>query len=64
MFVPLTADGTIVVDRVLASCYASFNHDLAHLIMTPMQLYPEIIDWIVGANDGHPAYVGIAKEFG
>ena len=64
VFDPLTADGNIMVDGVLASCYASFNHDLAHLMMIPMQWYPEIIEWIVGANDGHPAYVGIAKEFG
>ena len=35
-YVPLTADGNIVVDQILASCYASFDHDLAHLMMMPM----------------------------
>ena len=35
-FVPLTMKGNIVVDGVLASCYASFDHDLAHFVMTPM----------------------------
>ena len=42
-FVPLTADGNIVVEGVLASCYASFDHGLAHFVMTPMQWYPQII---------------------
>ena len=64
VFDPLTADGTIMVDGVLAACFASFNHDLAHLMMTPMQWYPEIIEWIVCTNNGILAYVGIAKEFG
>ena len=31
-YVPLTEDGNILVDGVLASCYASFDHGLAHLI--------------------------------
>ena len=32
---PLTEEGNIVVDGVLASCYASFDHDLAHIAMVP-----------------------------
>ena len=63
-YVPLTADGNIVVEGVLASCYASFNHELAHFVMTPMQWYPEIIMWIFGVNKGYPGYVSIAKEVG
>ena len=50
-----------MVDGVLASCYASSDHDLAHIGMAPMQQHPEIIEWIVGENNG---YVDIAKEFG
>ena len=38
-YVPLTEDGNIVVGGILASCYASFDHDLAHLAMVPMQWY-------------------------
>ena len=53
-----------MVDQVLASCYASFDHDLAHWLMTPMQLFPEIIEWIFGVNNGSTGYVKIAKEFG
>ena len=63
-YVPLIEDGNILVDGVLASCYASFDHGLAHLTMTPMQWYPEIIEWIIGVDSGYSAYVDIAKEFG
>ena len=63
-YAPLTEDGNIVVDGVLASCYASFDHDLAHFAMIPMQWYPEITVWIFGVNNCTPGYVDIAKEFG
>ena len=63
-YVPLTADGNIVVDGVLASCYASFDHDLVHLAMIPIQWYPEIMEWIFGVTDGTPDYVDIVKGFG
>ena len=36
-YVPLVPEGKIVVDGVLASCHASADHDVAHLIMVPMQ---------------------------
>ena len=61
-FVPLTEDGTIMMDGVVASCYASFDHDLAHIAMTPMRWWSEIIEWIVGVNNGSRAYADIAKE--
>ena len=63
-YVPLTADGNIVVEGVLVSCYASFDHDLAHFAMAPIQWCPEIIRWIFGINKGYPGYVSIAKEVG
>ena len=63
-YVPLTKDGNIVVDQMLASCYASFDHDLAHLMMIPMQWYPEKLGFIFGANNEYTGYVSIAKEFG
>ena len=57
-------EGNIVVDGVVASCYASFDHDLAHIIMTPIQLFPDIIGWIFGDEKESLAYVDIAKELG
>ena len=53
-----------MVDGGLASCYASFDHDLAHFAMAPVQWFPEIIEWIFGENDGSSGYHEIAKEFG
>ena len=38
---PLTTDGKILVNGIQASCYAEFHHDLAHIVMTPMQRFPE-----------------------
>ena len=43
-FVPLTVEGTIVVDGVLASCYASFDHDWAHLLTTPFRWLPWLFE--------------------
>ena len=63
-YVPLTKDGKIVVDGVLASCYADFDHDLAHFTMTPVQWFPEAISWIFGDDTGFPLFVNMARELG
>ena len=63
-YVPLTNTGNIVVDGVLASCYASFDHDLAHIAIKPMQWYPGIIQWIFGSNNVIHEYVSIVKLVG
>ena len=63
-FVPLTTEGNILVDDVLASCYASFHHDLAHIAMTPIQWFPEIIQWIFGDEVGPSAFVKTTKYIG
>ena len=62
-YAPLTSEGNILVDGVLTSCYASFNHDLAHISMKPMQLFAEI-QWIIGKEDAFLAFIKIAKELG
>ena len=61
---PLTNDGNIVVDGILASCYADSDHDFAHFAMTPVQWIPEVMDWIFGEDTGFAVYVSIAKELG
>ena len=63
-FVPLTKEGAIVVDGVLASCYGSFDHDVAHLVMTPMQWFPDILKWIFGEDNRSSGFVDIAIDFG
>ena len=61
-YVPLTAEGNIMVDGVLASCYANFDHDLAHVVMTPMHWFPEIIEWTFGK--GYQGYTLIVRDLG
>ena len=56
VYVPVTKVGNIVEDGILASCYASSDHDMAHFAMTPIQWFPEIRHWIFGKDDGSPAY--------
>ena len=61
---PLTREGNIVVDGVLASCYASFDHDLAHIVMETIQWFPEVIEMIFGEDNGSSDYADIAKYLG
>ena len=63
-FAPLTTEGMIMVDGVLASCYASFHHDLAHLTMIPMQRFSEVLEWTFGDDTGDSAFVSTVKELG
>ena len=63
-FVPLTKEGNIVVDGVLTSCYASYDHDSSHIAMAPMQWFPEIVEWLFGKDNGSSDYVDITKYVG
>ena len=63
-YVPLTTEGNIIVDDILASCYASANHELAHFAMTPIIWFPETLKWIFGEGNGFSTYVKILEEFG
>ena len=57
-------DGNIVVDGVLASCYASFDHDLAHIMMSPIRLFPDMINWMFSEDNGYSVYVDTVKDLG
>ena len=63
-YVPLTAEGKIMGDGILASCYSGFPHDLAHITITPMQKFGEVMGWIFGDDFEFPVYVGTAKQLG
>ena len=58
----MTIEGNIVIDNVLASCYASCDHDLAHIGMTQMRRFPGIVQWIFGNDHGKSTYVSILEE--
>ncbi len=46
-YAPVTSHGTIVVDRVLASCYAVVeNHDLAHWVFAPVRLWHRVLSLV------------------
>ena len=53
-----------MVDDILASCYGSFDHDLAHISLKPIQWFPQIMEWIFGVDTVSPVYVTIAEIFG
>ena len=50
--VPLPMEANIVVDGVLASCYPSYNHDLGHIGMMPIQMFPTLLEWIFCDDNG------------
>merc|ERR1719370_2156717 len=39
---PLTESGTIIVNNVSTSCYASYPHNIAHIALLPARWWPEI----------------------
>ena len=63
-YVPLTNEGSIIVDGVLASCYPSTHHDLGHIGMTPMRWFPEMMQCVFGEVYGFSLYVGITESVG
>ena len=56
--------GNIIVDGVVASCYASVHQDIAHIVMTPIRKYPWIMEWIFGVDDGFQIYMMTLQVFG
>ena len=52
----------IVVDGVLASCYASVDHDLGHIAMAPMRWFPGMMGWLFGDDDGFSVYARIGNN--
>ena len=63
-YTPVTLEGNIIVDEILASCYAFPDHILAHAGMTPMRWFPKIVNGIFGVENGSPGYVKVTEVFG
>ena len=61
-YVPLTMEGNIDVDDVLASCYADIDHGMSHFGMTPMRWFPKMIHWIFGEDSGIQSYANVANH--
>ena len=57
-------EGNIIVDGVLASCYASSDHDLVDIIMAPIQWFPGIAVWVFGKDKGTLIFVHILEDLG
>lgn len=49
VYAPLTREGNIVVNSVIASCYALINdHELAHIAFAPFRWYSYLNEWVYG----------------
>ena len=57
-------EGNILVDGVLASCYASFNHDIQHVVMKPLLWFPSMMDLLLGEEKAIHSYVTILQHVG
>ncbi|KAK3879663.1 hypothetical protein Pcinc_015792, partial [Petrolisthes cinctipes] len=42
-YVPLTKEGTLIVDGIYVSCYASYRHALAHRFLAPVRAFPALL---------------------
>ncbi|KAK8752022.1 hypothetical protein OTU49_011712, partial [Cherax quadricarinatus] len=42
-YVPLTREGTLVVEGIVVSCYASYKHSLAHTFLAPARIFPALL---------------------
>ena len=57
-------EGNIVVDGVLVSCYGIVEHDLLQIVMKPIQWYPNVLELVLGDENGVSVYVNVAKTVG
>ena len=63
-YTPMTMEGQILVDGVLASCYAFYDHDLAHIGTAPIRWIPQIMEWIFGKEKGISVYMAVTEDVG
>ncbi|KAM4608889.1 indian hedgehog signaling molecule a [Polymixia lowei] len=65
LYAPLTQHGSIVVDGVLASCYAAVNqHHLAHWVLAPLRFFHGLIGPSEPQTDGLHWYPRVLQRLG
>ena len=55
-------EGNIIVDGVLASCYADYDHDMAHFAVSPMAWVPGLIEAIFSIQNDSPSYAKLVDD--
>lgn len=64
-YAPLTRHGTLVVDGVVASCFALVQEQhLAQLAFWPLRLYHSLVGWPGAQGDGVHWYSGLLYRLG
>ena len=53
-----------MVDGILASCYPSVDHDVAHIAIAPMRWFPRTVEWIFGVENGKSAHLKLSHKLG
>jgi len=62
---PLTYEGTLLVDNIFCSCYASYDHYLSQMVFAPVKAFPYILeDKESQHDDGVRTVVKWIKQFG
>ena len=66
IWAPLTMEGTLLVDGLLASCYANFPHALSDLALAPVKMFPRMFldDQKSSTADGRREVVKLLIKLG
>ena len=66
IWAPLTMQGTLLVDGLLASSYASFSHHVSDLALAPVKVFPRLLldDEQSQHQDGCRGVVKLMKKMG
>ena len=66
IWAPLTMEGTLLVDGLLASSYASFSHHASDLLLAPVKMFPRLLldDEQSQHQDGCRQVIKLMKKMG